>query len=210
MGCFATTPVGRLIRPHSGLSKTYTWRPVTAAIRPLPTPSKYPNSLDGPQAATRIVSPDSRNRLAHTVIFCSCRSSLIVSSFRYRAAARAFRRKFWMLATVTRAGRPGLSFGAQGGGGFGSCRPAGWQECAEDRDGQGGQREQDHFGGLVDVHDRCRHAGEGGRDHGAAGDRMQDHRGGGGGHRRGPGGGGGPAPGPGERLPGGGAGPPGR
>jgi len=48
MGCFATTPVGRLIRPHNGLSKTYTWRPVTAAIRPLPTPSKYPNSLDGP------------------------------------------------------------------------------------------------------------------------------------------------------------------
>src|SRR5215472_3883041 len=80
MGCFATTPVGRLIRPHSGLLNTYTWRPVTAAIRPLPTPSKYPNSLDGPQAATRIVSPGSKNRLAHTVIFCSCRSALIVSS----------------------------------------------------------------------------------------------------------------------------------
>src|SRR6516162_7142434 len=88
MRCFATTPVGRLIRPHNGLSNTYTWRPVTAAIRPLPTPSKYPNSLDGPQAATRIVSPDSRNKLADSVIFCSCRSSLIVLSFRYRVAAR--------------------------------------------------------------------------------------------------------------------------
>src|SRR5215467_7995123 len=155
--------------PPQGLSNAYRWRSVTAAIRPLPTPTRTANSLDGPHAAARIVSPDSRNKPA---------DSLIVSSFRYRLAARVFWRKFWMLATVRRAGRPGLLFGAQGGGGFGSFRPAGWQQRAEDRDGQRGQREQGHFGWLVDVHDRCRDAGEGGRAHGADGDGMQDHGGG--------------------------------
>ena len=80
MRCFATTPRGRLIRPHRGLSNTYRWRSVTAAIRPLPTPSRNASSLEGPQAAARIVSPGSRNRLAQSVIFCSFCSSLIVSS----------------------------------------------------------------------------------------------------------------------------------
>src|SRR5215831_7459785 len=90
MRCLATTPLGRLIRPHRGLSNTYRWRSVTAAIRPLPTPIRNASSLDGPQAAARIVSPDSRNKLADSVIFCSCLSSLIVSSLRYRVTAPSF------------------------------------------------------------------------------------------------------------------------
>jgi hypothetical protein len=64
----ATTALGFLIRRYMELLKRYTWRSVTAAIRPWAVPSSQPTKLLAPQAAARMLSPGSNQGRAHSVI----------------------------------------------------------------------------------------------------------------------------------------------